>query len=69
MMLNVTCPEPLTSSELFLLMRLLSHLDRTEGLPQDQETLIDWQTIYSKLVYQARIAREMKQARLARETT
>lgn len=51
-MLNVRNTLPLTRAELFLLMRLLQHLENTGELPVeanvDKET---WQTIYSKLNY------------------
>lgn len=46
-MLNLKEEEPLTSAELFLLMRLLQHLEDEEQLPEKDDH--DWQNIYSKL--------------------
>lgn len=49
-MLNKRNEEALTGSELFLLMRLLQHLENTGQLPVEERVSKDtWQTIYSKL--------------------
>jgi hypothetical protein len=46
-MLNQRNNEPMSSAEIFLLMRLLQHLENRGQLPE--EPGMDWQTIYAKL--------------------
>ncbi len=48
--------EPLTASEIFLLMRLLQHLEDQLQLPEGQ----DWQTIYDKLNHLGKLTYEKR---------